>query len=84
MTTGFRYSCRYLRAGRPVPRAYPEGMSEYEVWVKVEEVVIDPEADVCVVKPDNSSWINSETLEETYFHWQDLVGVIPAPRVRQK
>lgn len=39
--------------------------------VQPEFAVVTPE--VAIVKPEGSAWIDSETLAETSFHWQDLV-----------
>jgi hypothetical protein len=31
------------------------------------------EAELAVVKPERSAWIDEETLDETSFHWQDVI-----------
>jgi hypothetical protein len=36
------------------------------------EFFVTVKEDVALVKPEGSAWIDSDTLAETSFHWQDL------------
>ncbi len=38
-----------------------------------EDESLPGDPDLIVVKPESAAWINADTLEETSFHWQDLV-----------
>ncbi len=52
-------------------RTTPQEYGPDVAIVKPEVAVVQPE--VAVVKPEGSAWIDSVTLAETSFHWQDLV-----------